>query len=173
MGPGFTGDRQWVVHIAPCWCTSTPYTVVVVYNVAWVNPDRHTDLHRGGYAPPTVCPLWTQGPYCDPLVWFKGTLCIVFQSLVQKILVNPVFLGKKTYMKFIFCSGHLGVSKKTYVKLMWIVYNSKKWCTMRHMVQKCPYFLIQWCTNASEEVQTDSDTYGPIVQFARAHPSPN
>ncbi len=22
-----------VVHIAPSWCTSTPYTVVVVYNV--------------------------------------------------------------------------------------------------------------------------------------------
>ncbi len=32
-----------VVHIAPSWCTSTPYTVVVVYNVAWVNSDRQTD----------------------------------------------------------------------------------------------------------------------------------
>ncbi len=29
---------------APSWCTSTPYTVVVVYNVAWVNPDRQTEL---------------------------------------------------------------------------------------------------------------------------------
>ncbi len=32
-----------IVHIAPSWCTSTPYTVVVVYNVPWVNPDRQTD----------------------------------------------------------------------------------------------------------------------------------
>ncbi len=32
-----------LVHIAPSWCTSTPYTVVVVYNVPWVHPDRHTD----------------------------------------------------------------------------------------------------------------------------------
>ncbi len=30
-----------VVHIAPSWCTSTPYTVVVVYNVPWVNPHPH------------------------------------------------------------------------------------------------------------------------------------
>ncbi len=27
-----------VVHIAPSWCTSSPYTVVVVYNVPWVHP---------------------------------------------------------------------------------------------------------------------------------------
>ncbi len=33
----------WVVHIAPSWCTSTPFTVVVVYNVPWVHPDRQTD----------------------------------------------------------------------------------------------------------------------------------
>ncbi len=35
-----------VVHIAPSWCTSTPYTVVVVYNVPWVNPHTHTHTHR-------------------------------------------------------------------------------------------------------------------------------
>ncbi len=32
-----------MVHIAPSWCTSSPYTVVVVYNVPWVHPDRQTD----------------------------------------------------------------------------------------------------------------------------------
>ncbi len=35
-----------MVYIAPSWCTSTPYTVVVVYNVPWVNPHRHTHRHR-------------------------------------------------------------------------------------------------------------------------------
>ncbi len=30
----------FLVHIAPSWCTSTPYTVVVVYNVPWVNPHK-------------------------------------------------------------------------------------------------------------------------------------
>ncbi len=29
--------------IAPSWCTSSPYTVVVVYNVPWVHPDRQTN----------------------------------------------------------------------------------------------------------------------------------
>ncbi len=32
-----------VVHIAPSWCTSSPNTGVVVYNVPWVHPDRQTD----------------------------------------------------------------------------------------------------------------------------------
>ncbi len=32
-----------VVHISHSWCTSTPYTIVVVHNVAWVNTDRQTD----------------------------------------------------------------------------------------------------------------------------------
>ncbi len=32
-----------VVHIAHWWCTSTPYTIVVVHNVAWVNTNRQTD----------------------------------------------------------------------------------------------------------------------------------
>ena len=31
-----------MVHFAPSWCTSTPYTVAVVYNVPWVNPHTHT-----------------------------------------------------------------------------------------------------------------------------------
>ncbi len=34
-----------MVHIAPSWCTSSPYTVVVVYNVPWVHPDRQTDRY--------------------------------------------------------------------------------------------------------------------------------
>ncbi len=34
-----------MVHIAPSWCTSTPYTVVVVYSVPWVNPHRDTHRH--------------------------------------------------------------------------------------------------------------------------------
>ncbi len=34
-----------MVYIAPSWCTSTPYTVVVVYNVPWVNPHTHTHTH--------------------------------------------------------------------------------------------------------------------------------
>ncbi len=46
-----------MVHIAPSWCTSTPYTVVVVYNVAWVNPDRQTDRHTysGDIWPTRTC----------------------------------------------------------------------------------------------------------------------
>ncbi len=39
-----------VVHIVPCWCTSTPYTIVVVHNVAWVNPHRQT--HRQTHSNP-------------------------------------------------------------------------------------------------------------------------
>ncbi len=35
-----------MVHIAPCWCTSTPYTIVVVHNVAWVNTDKRADRQR-------------------------------------------------------------------------------------------------------------------------------
>ncbi len=35
-----------VVHIAPWWCTSTPYTIVVVHNAAWVNPDRQTTARQ-------------------------------------------------------------------------------------------------------------------------------
>ena len=37
--------RARMVHIAPSWCTSTPYTIVVVHNVAWVNPHTHTHTH--------------------------------------------------------------------------------------------------------------------------------
>ncbi len=43
----------WVVHIAPSWCTSTPYTVVVVYNVPWVHPDRQTE--SDAYEPTVQC----------------------------------------------------------------------------------------------------------------------
>ncbi len=31
-----------MVHIAPSWCTRSPNTGVVVYNVPWVHPDTHT-----------------------------------------------------------------------------------------------------------------------------------
>ncbi len=40
-----------------------------------------------------------------------------------------------------------------------MVYNSKKWCTMRPMVHKCLYFLIPWCTNASQVVHTHAGTH--------------
>ena len=50
----------WVVHIAPSWCTSTPYTVVVVYNVPWVHPHRQTDTWS----------LWNQNYYIS--FWGRG-----------------------------------------------------------------------------------------------------
>ncbi len=48
-----------VVHIAPFWCTSTPYTVVVVYNVPWVNPHRHTHTHT--HIVKTITPVADEG----------------------------------------------------------------------------------------------------------------
>ncbi len=39
-----------VVHIAAWWCTTTPYTIVVVHNVPWVNPDRQTDRQTDWHA---------------------------------------------------------------------------------------------------------------------------
>ncbi len=44
--------RTCVPYIAPSWCTSTPYTVVVVYNVPWVNPHKPTDRQMDGWTLP-------------------------------------------------------------------------------------------------------------------------
>ncbi len=50
----------WVVHIAPSWCTSTPFTVVVVYNVPWVHPEGRTD---GQILPSTSSPSFALDKY--------------------------------------------------------------------------------------------------------------
>ncbi len=54
----------WVVHIATSWCTSTPYTVVVVYNVPWVHPCRQTCRHTvPKISPPPVMPMAKMDPH--------------------------------------------------------------------------------------------------------------
>ncbi len=65
--------------------------------------------------------------WLPPLSLTRGILCTIFQRLVSKILMNPVFY----YLRLLFfCSGHLGVSKKTYIELCTMVYNTKSGAQM-------------------------------------------
>ena len=85
----------------------------------------------------------------------------------------PFFISKEVMcyfqtdrLFFFFCSGHLRVGKKFYMncapwctKFQQVVYNAPHGAQMPlfsyPVVHKCPYFLIPWCTNASQEVRTD------------------
>ncbi len=54
----------------------------------------------------------------------------------------------------IFCSGHLGVSKKTYMNCApWCIIK-KKWCTIRPMVQRCSYPVVHDCLLGDADRQT-------------------
>ncbi len=69
--------------------------------------DRQTYIW-GLYAPPLICPLWTQGLRCDPPCHLQEASCAqFFQRLASKILVNPVFL--------LFFFAHHGVSFQKWV----------------------------------------------------------
>ncbi len=70
----------------------------------------------------------------------RGILCTIFQRMVSKILVNPVF-----------CYFYFSLDTSEFL--------NKCACTICPMVHKCPYFLIPGCKNASEEGQTDRQIF--------------
>ncbi len=99
----------FVVHIAPSWCTSTPYTVVVVYNVPWVHPHTHTHIHwqirilylpRASSCQQKSCPLIKVGSvnqgFCFPgqLVNFLKTAARIRTGNFQNCRVLPKLILK-------------------------------------------------------------------------------
>ncbi len=71
------------------------------------------------------------------------TILIPFSKIGLKNTCEPFFVGVCVWLFFSFFARDTSeFLKKTYMNCA--VYNSKKWCTMRPMVHKCPYFLIPW-----------------------------
>ncbi len=99
-----------------------------------VGADRQTDkqtyIRRLMHEPP-ICPLWTEGPHCDPLVTYKRASCApFFKGWSQK------YLGNLTWKCAQWC-----ITPK-------VVHNAAIGAQM-------PNGRIKWCTNVPGEVQTD------------------
>ncbi len=92
-----------------------------------------------------------------PTCHFKRFLSLLGGHL-WTILIPFSRIGLKNTCEPSFCPGHLRVSKKKNLIIVYHGVQLKKWCKMRPMVHKCPYFLIPWCTYASQEVPADRQT---------------
>ncbi len=133
----------------PKWCTMcrmVQNTDKYLLSGAEMPIERYRQTDR-----PTI--LLPRAHIVTHLLTFEGHLCTILILFFQRLVSN--ILGTHTVPPCHFWEAFL-CTLEFLKNLHGIVHHSTtKWCTMWQMVHKWPYFLIRWCMDAPEEVQTD------------------